>query len=103
MTASLDHTAKICGLKTVGTWVEKAIIPHLGVVESATFSVDGCLVVTTSSDGKEKIYGQDTFGSWVEKAIVTHRHRDSTEVNRLCTNGHHLVAPFNDNSVIINH
>ncbi|WP_422409857.1 hypothetical protein, partial [Endozoicomonas sp. ALB122] len=55
-----------------GSWREEANISHKSSVSSATFSADGCHVITTSVDGTAKIYGQEADGSWLEKATTRH-------------------------------
>ncbi|WP_257281101.1 WD40 repeat domain-containing protein, partial [Endozoicomonas sp. ISHI1] len=97
--ASFDGKAKIYGLKSDGSWIEEAIISHKDWLRSATFSTDGCLVVTTGTDGTAKIYGQTKNGSWVEKAVVPHE--GAAESTALSANGHHLVSPFHHNELRI--
>ncbi|WP_448217571.1 F-box/WD repeat-containing protein [Endozoicomonas sp. 2B-B] len=50
----------------------EAVITHVDRVNSVSFSIDGCRVVTASDDNTAIIYGQNANGSWEEKATIFH-------------------------------
>ncbi|WOG28255.1 WD40 repeat domain-containing protein [Endozoicomonas sp. 8E] len=87
-TASDDKTATIYGLDEDEQWEVKNTISHNGMIVSATFSADGCNLVTVSVDSV-KICSQLDDGSWAVEDTVHDGYMASA---RLSYDGRHLVT-----------
>ncbi|WP_448218171.1 hypothetical protein [Endozoicomonas sp. 2B-B] len=55
VTASDDHTAKVCDKMVDGSWVEKTTVQHDGPVNFVDFIDDGFRLVTSSENGTRQV------------------------------------------------